>query len=169
MSILTSALTKLNPYMMYVRIAAIAAVFAAGCFVTSLYYDKELSDIKIAAQKSELARKDAEAKLNAKGEEVRVKFINTTNTITTKGETRIVKVIEYVPVDRITYGTIEFHNSAVESRVLQPIENVNELSEKTQQDLAIVVSKNYTTCNKYREMINSLQSLLSEIEKTYNK
>lgn len=154
---------------MYVKIAAIVAIFAAGCFVTSLYYDKELSDIKIAAQKSELARKDAEAKLNAKGEEVRVEFIKTINTITTKGETRIVKVIEYVPVDRITYGTIEFHNAAVDSRQLEPISNANELSDKTQQDLAVVVSKNYTTCNKYIETIESLQTILSEIEKTYNK
>lgn len=162
--IFDSLLLKLNPYMLFIKITAIALVFLSGCYVTRLYYVNKLEAQIIATQK-------AEAVLAAKGSDIQVKFIKDTQTVEVKGKDRIIKVIEYVPQDLVTNGFVEYHNAAVDNRDLMTMtpDEASKISQINQQQVATVVSKNYVTCNKYILQIEALQNFLREIEKTYNE
>lgn len=151
------------PYLSAIKIAAVVLVFLAGCLITREYYVNQLNEAIIARQK-------AEAKFAATASDVRVEFIKTTNTIETKGKDRIIEVIKYVPIDKVTNGFIEYHNAAAENRELKSMtpDEASVQSEKTLQDAAKVVNNNYTNCNKYIVQIKSLQSLLKTIESMYN-
>ena len=151
---------QLQPYMMAIKIAAIVAVFLSGCYVTHLYYANKLSAAIIATRK-------AEAALAAKGTGIEIKYIKEVSVIEKKGATRIVEVIKYVPIDKITEGFIEFHNAAVDNRPLKEMTDVqiNTLSDKTMQDAAKVISSNYDQCNIYIKQIDGLQEYIREVEK----
>lgn len=165
MSIIDTITTSIQPYLMWIKVAAIAAVFLSGCYVTHLYYNNQISDAVIAKQKLEIALKDATNKIT-------IKFVKDTQVITIKGAERILKVVEYVNVPgeckQITAGFVEYHNAAVENRSLTPMteDNAKVQTKSTVEDLALTINANYSQCNKYRAQIEALQELLLEIKRS---
>ena len=162
--------TFLEPYMLYIKLAFIVAVFLAGCYVTRLYYTHQLQEAIIATQK-------AEAALAAKGNDIQIKYVKEIQTVVLKGKDREIKVVEYVPVESVPVncpnpnvlnnGFVELHNAAVENRELAKLseEVIIKDSDKTKQHLAMVINTNYTTCNKYIKQIEGLQTFIEEVEK----
>ena len=165
-----------EPYLIWIKVAAVALVFVAGCYVTHLYYAKQLSDAVIARQTAELKLQTATSKIE-------IQFVKDTQVITTKGKDRVLKVTEYVPALTastscakceamvVTEGFVEYHNAAVDSRDLKVMtsDEIVKPSTATMQSVAGIVNANYTTCNKYRIQIEGLQALLLEVQKVHNK
>lgn len=162
---------QIEPYLLAIKIAGLVLIFLSGCYVTRLYYTNKLKDAIIATQK-------VSAELAAKGSEIEVRFIKTTETVETQGKDRQVRVTEYVPKieyvegkcpnpNVVTEGFVEYHNAAVDNRELKLMTSteLSKTSEVTQQRVATVINSNYMQCNKYIVQIEALQEFLREVEK----
>lgn len=159
------------PYLMYIKIAAVAAVFMSGCVITRLYYTHELDQLTLKAKDVEIARQNIAAELMAKGSDIQIKFIKSAAVVETKAVDRVVQVVKYVPTEFITNGFVEFFNAGVQNRDLKTMttDEISKSSKITQQRLAVVSSENNKMCNKYILQLNATIDLLETIEKTHNK
>lgn len=156
-------------YKIYVMIIIAALIFLSGCYVTKLYYVNELKDIEIATQKAEAKAKQLEADLSAKGNDIQLKFVKTYETIEGKSKERVVEVVKYVPLDKISTGVVEFYNAGIQNRDLKQMteDEIKKPSNITEQQLALTTNKNNVACNKYIEQLKALQAVAREIENTY--
>ena len=144
-------------FKLYFIIGILLFAFLFGAYATHLWYAADIKDREIRTQELQL-------KLDAALSDVRVEYITKTVNTTSKGEVRTVKVIEYIPLESIDAGFIEYLNAAADNRplaVLTP-EQIATPTGKTLRDAAISVNNNYTSCNKYITQIEALQHLITE-------